>query len=326
MALSSGRVFLAGATGMAGSAIMRKLLESFPDITVRAARFRSRGVLPDNPRIEWVQADLRRQEDCRRAVAGCDCAVMSAASTAGSRGMAAEPWHALDDNVIMNTQMLEAFHVGNVRRLVFLGSATVYQEFEGAIRENQLDLNRDPHSAYMGVGWGMRFVEKLCRFWFEKTDMEILIARAANIFGPFAAFDPKTSNVIPALIRKAVDKMDPFEVWGTPDVVRDVIYCDDLAAAVVRMLAADEIKFDVFNVGTGRSTTVGEMVRWALDAAGHQPSRVEWIGESPATTRRRLLDCGKIRDILKWQPVFSVEEGIRETTDWWIRNRGEWTK
>lgn len=326
MRLDGKRVLLAGATGMAGGGVMRQLLARYPRATVRAVQFRS-GIVPvADPRVEWVQADLRSQDDCRRVAAACECAVMAAASTAGSLGMAAEPWRAVDDNVIMNTQMLEAFHVEGVRRVVFISSATVYQEFEGAIREDELDLNRDPHPAYLGVGWGMRFVEKLCRFWHEKTGLEVVIARAANIFGPFAAFDPQRANVVPALIRKATDRMDPFEVWGSPDVVRDLIYVDDLAAAVLRMLEAEAIAFDVFNVGTGRATTVGEMVRWALAAVGHRPTRVEWVGEGPVTIRKRVLDCSKIQEVLNWEPRFSVEEGMGKTTEWWIGNRDRWTK
>jgi len=276
--------------------------------------------------VEWVEADLRRQDDCRRAVAGCDAAVMAAANTAGSRGMAAEPWRAMNDNAIMNTQMLEACHDEGVQRVVFVSSATVYQEFDGAIQEHQLDLNRDPHPAYLGVAWGMRFAEKLCQFWHEKTGMETLVVRSANIYGPRAAFDPERSNVIPALVRKAVDRVNPFEVWGSPDVVRDVIYAGDFASAIVALLAADHIKHDAFNLGSGVGVAVGEIARYALEAAGHRPQAVQWIGDAPTTIRQRILDCSKLRNAVDWCPTFSAQDGIRKTTEWWIENRDTWTK
>ncbi len=67
--------------------------------------------------------------------------------------------------------------------------------------------------------------------------MEIVLVRAANVFGPYARFDPSTSNFLPALIRKAVERLDPFPVWGSPDVVRDVIYSADFASDCVGLLA-----------------------------------------------------------------------------------------
>lgn len=156
--------------------------------------------------------------------------------------------------------------------------------------------------------------------------METLIVRAANVYGPYATFDPRRSNVVPALIRKAVEKMDPFEVLGSPDVVRDVIYSDDFAEAVVRLLEAAEIKFDVFNVGSGTKTSVGEMVDHALTAAGHVPSQVRWTSNAPGTIAFRGLDCSKIRASLGWVAGRTVREGIRQTTRWWIENRNEWSK
>lgn len=324
--LSEKKILVTGASGMVGKAVLRALLGLFPRARMRAVYCRNDRSLPDDSRIEWVRADLLSRQECKRVAEGCDRAVMAAASTSGSRGMAAEPWKALDDNVVMNTQLPEASHFAAIRRLVFISTASVYQDVQGALKEEDLDWNQDPHPAHLGVGWAMRFTEKLCRFWHEKTSMETVIVRAANVFGPYAAFDPQRSNVVPALIRKAVDKMDPFEVWGSPSVVRDVIYAEDFASAVARLLEDESIKFDVFNVGTGKTTTVSDIVDYALKAAGHTPSAVRYVSGAPQTVRVRTLDCSKIHKILSWAPKHTVAQGIEKTTRWWVESRYEWQK
>ncbi len=317
---------MTGASGMVGRAVVGALLTRIPQARIRAVHFRNDCLLQQDPRIEWVGADLQSPEGCERVAAGCQVAVMAAARTSGSRGMSQEPWKALNENAIMNTRLLEALHFSGVRRLLFIGTASVYPEVSGLIREDQLDWNKDPHRAHFGVGWAMRFSEKLCRFWHDTTGLEATIVRSANVFGPFAAFDPEVSNVIPALIRKAVDRMDPFEVWGSPSVVRDVIYSEDFADAVVGLLSQEDIKFDVFNVGMGKGTTVGEMVSYVLKAAAHAPSEVKYVSQAPSTIEARALDCSKIRSFLSWTPKFSVEEGIARTTKWWEESRNGWKK
>ena len=170
------------------------------------------------------------------------------------------PHGQVTDNLIIDALLLEAMHAEGIRRIIYLSSATVYQEFEGCIKEDELDWNQQPHEAYIGVGWAKRFAEKLCWFWHEKYGMEIFVVRCANIYGPYARFDPANSNFIPAIIRKSVKKMDPFEVWGNPEVRRDVIYTEDFAAAVISLLMHDEIKYGVYNLGFGKAVTVGEVV------------------------------------------------------------------
>lgn len=326
MYLNNKLVFLAGATGLAGSSILEYILKNYPSTEIRASYYKHTEPFIKHKRIDYVYGDLKSKEDCRKIVRGCDCAIMAAAYTGGAKMIASSPWEYVSDNLIMNMQMLEAFYLEGVKRVVSIGTAVEYQEFEGHIKEDELDWNRDPHPAYFGIGWGKRYIEKLCEFCHFQYSMEIINVRLANIFGPYAKFDPDTSNFIPAIIRKAVDKMEPFEIWGSPDVTRDVIYSEDFARAIVMMMDDDKIKFDTFNIGSGVKTTVGDVVEWALKYAGHKPKKINYLTGKPTTIKFRALDCSKAREILGWEPQYPIEEGVKKTTEWWIENRSWWTK
>jgi Nucleoside-diphosphate-sugar epimerases len=318
------RLLIAGATGMAGSGLIEELVRTRPDIRLRGTYNSTKPFLHTDV-VEYVQADLTRLEDCRRAAAGCDAALLVAAVTGGAAQARSNPAVSVTANIVMDALLLQALHEAGVRRAVYVSSATVYQEFDGAIAEDGLDLNSDPHGAYFGVGWAKRSAEKLCQFWNEKYGMQILVARAANIYGPYAAFHPDRSNFIPALIRKAVDRMDPFEVWGSGDIVRDVIYYTDFAQAVLALLHSTATS-GVFNLGTGAVVTVADVVREALRAAGHVPSSIDYVGEKPQGIARRMLDCGKIQRATGWRPRVGLADGMALTTQWWTSNKGTWLK
>lgn len=325
MYLNNKLIFLAGATGSVGSAILEYLLSNYPAVKIRASYNQTEPFIKHRS-IDYVKGDLRTQDDCRRMIKGCACAIMAASHSGGSKVMTAEPWKFLNDNIIMNVRMLEAFYYENVKRIVYIGTSAVYQEFEGYIKENELDLNKEPSPAYFGYGWLTRFIEKLCKFWHEKTGMEIIVIRAANIYGPYASFDPGRSYFVPAIIRKAVEKMDPFEVWGSPDVTRDVIYSEDFARAVVMLLDNEKIKFDVFNIGSGIKTTVGDVVKWALIYAGHKPEKINYDLTKPTTIKFRALDISKIKNVIGWHPEYTIEEGIKKTVEWRMENKTKWKK
>jgi nucleoside-diphosphate-sugar epimerase len=324
MYLDNKNIFLAGSTGLAGTAIINRLLTCYPSTEIRAAYYRKEPFIK-NERITYVQGDLTSLSECKKMLSGCDCAIMSAAKTSGAAVLTEQPWQQVTENAIMNTVMLQAFFDAGIRRIIYISSASLYQEMNGFIKEEDLDLNKEPSSAHMGIGWVIRFVEKLCKFW-HQNGMEIVIARASNIFGPYANFDPGTSNFIPALIRKAVDRMDPYEVWGSPEISRDVIYADDVACAVIMMLDNPSITFDTFNVGSGVKTTVDDIVHWALKYSGHQPSNIIYNNKKPVTVPFRVLDCSKAKMILGWEPENTIEEGVRKTIVWWTQNRNRWNK
>jgi len=323
--LKNKKIFLAGSTGQAGTGILKHIVEKSPTTKIRASFHETKPFI-QHKQVEYVKGDLRSVDDCRKMVKGCDCAIMAASRAGGANFIRTHPWEHMDENLMMNKQMLRAFQLEKIKRVIFIGSAVVYQSFEGSIKEGDMDFNKEPHQAYYGYAWAFRFLEKLCKFLHEKYDMEIITVRAANIFGPYDKFNPDVSNFISALIRKAVDKMDPFEVWGEPDVVRDVIYTDDFARAITMMVDNTDVKFDTFNLGSGVKTSVGDAVNWAIKYSGHKPSEIKWIQNKPTTIKFRALDCSKIKKTFGWEPQTTIEEGIKKTTQWWIENKNWWKR
>ena len=325
MYLDNKLVFLAGSTGLGGSSIIEHIINNYPTVEIRASYKHTKPFI-EHERIEYIYGDLKSKEDCRKMARGCDCAIIAAVYTGGSKMTISAPFEYVSDNLIMNVQMLEAFYLEGVKRVVSIGTAVEYQEFEGDIKEDELDWNKDPHLQYFGIGWTKRFIEKLGEFCHLRYGLEVINVRLANIFGPYAKFDPQTSNFIPAIIRKAVDKMEPFEVWGSPDVVRDVLYSEDFARAIVMMCNDDKIKFDTFNIGSGVKTTVGDVVEWTLKYANHKPENINYLTDAPTTNKFRALDCLKAKEVFGWQPQYTIEEGIKKTTQWWIANKKWWKK
>ena len=149
MPIDNQTLFLAGASGMTGTSILRRILDDHPQVRIRAAIHQTE---PDvqSDRIETVKGDLRNLDDCRRMAAGCDCAIMAAAYAGGAAYTTQSPFEHARENLVMNRQMLEAFHLEGVKRVVFIGSAVIYQSFSGSITEDELDFNRDTHMAYFG--------------------------------------------------------------------------------------------------------------------------------------------------------------------------------
>jgi nucleoside-diphosphate-sugar epimerase len=320
------RLLVAGGTGLAGSGVVRAVLAGIPEVEVRVPHRGQDGFFSDDPRVQYVRADLTDKGGAAAAAEGCDAAVLAAANTGGAQQTRERPWAQVTDNLVMDALLLETLHGAGVRRLVFVSTASIYADYSRPIRETDLDWNADPAGPYFGVGWAKRAAEKLCEFWHRTTGMEILIARLANVYGPYARFDPAASHFVAALVRKAVAREDPFAVWGSADVARDIVYVDDFGRAVVRMLQATELRFDAFNIGSGAAVTVGQVAELALRHAGHAPSRIVYDSASPKTIARRVLDCTRAREVLGWSPAVAPDEGIRRTVQWWRDHSRTWKR
>lgn len=320
-------ILVAGGTGLSGGGAVRALLAASASVRLRVPHVSDHGAFIDDPRVTYFHADLTDAAQAAAAAAGCDAAILAAAFTAGAQSSRDEPWRQVTDNVIMDARLLEACHQAGIARVIYVSTASVYQSLDGFITEDRLDWSQDPPAPYGGVGWAKRYAEKSCRFWHQSTGMDILIARLANVYGPFAKFDPSQSHFVAALIRKAVDGLDPFPVWGSPDVRRDIIFADDFGRAMVAMLNATQIRFDTFNIGSGATITVGEVVEACLRHTGHTGTAVSFGEPSGATSVAfRALDCTKARDVLGWRAETSVDDGLRQTIAWWQANKETWKR
>jgi GDP-L-fucose synthase len=146
--------------------------------------------------------------------------------------------------------------------------------------------------------------------------MGIALVRPTAVYGRWDEFDPRTSHVIPALIRRAVAKENPFEVWGTGDEVRDFLHVTDMVRGSLLLLANHAV-CDPVNIGYGRTVRVREVVDIILRAAGHRGARVVFDASKPTAIPVRSVDTTKARQLLGFEPSVSLEDGLADTVRWY---------
>jgi len=319
MSLQGKRVLVAGATGLIGSNLIERLLEE--GARVRATLHRRDPVIED-PRIEYIRGDLTQGAECRRAVEGMQYVFLCAANTSGAAMIEATPMIHVTPNILINSQMLEAAYEARVEKFMWLSSTVAYPVSDQPVKEEQM-FEGEPFEKYFYAGWAKRFTEVLCRMYGEKLPrkMTTIVLRPTNVYGPRDDFEPATSHVIPALIRKSVERWDPLEVWGDGSEVRDVIYVDDMIDAMI--LAVERLdSYATINIGLGRGHNVREILAEILEADAFRHARVTYNAERPTMIPLRLIDTQRAERELGFKAKVDLREGLRRTIEWYRESRG----
>jgi len=309
-------VLVTGGTGFIGTNIVEQLLKSGAKIRVPIHK---RPLNIKDKRIETVKADLTKVEDCLAAVKGVDYVFHAGGGAIGAAVTAGNPMSAIALNMITTIQTLQAAWIGGVERFLLLSSHTTYPNANYPIKEEEMWSGpTDP--SYFGYGWMRRYLERLAEFAVSKSKMKIAIVRPTAAYGRWDNFDPATSHVIPALIRRAVEKEDPFVVWGTGEEVRDFIHASDIARGSLLALEKHAI-CDPINLGYGKAVKIKEIVTMVLKAAGHEKARVEFDTSKPTTIPFRMVDTSKAKKVLGFEPQVSLEDGLKDTVEWYRQTR-----
>lgn len=307
------RVLVTGASGFVGTHLVRRLVELGAEV---------RGTLYKKPlqreelSVEYLSCDLTRQEDCYRATQGMDYVFMTSANSSGAAVMEKSPLVHLTPNVVMNALMLEASYENEVKKFCFISSNTVYPLTDFAVKE--ADVNHEFFEKYFIVGWMKRFSEIMCEMYSEKIKkpMQTVVVRPGNLYGPFDKYTWEESKVIAALIRRAIERHDPFVVWGDGLDVKDFLYVEDFVDGLLLAFEREQ-SYQPLNIASGQPVTIRDVMGAILEAADYKEAPVQYDASKPTMIPKRMIDIGRMQKLTGWAPQTSLSEGIKKTVSWY---------
>ena len=295
------KIYVAGHRGMVGSAIVRKLNEEgFSNIVTKSSS----------------ELDLRNQREVKDFFENEKPAYVFLAAAKVGGIMANNTYKAefLYDNLLIETNIIDAAYKNDVKKLLFLGSSCIYPKLapqplkEEYLLSGYLEATNEPYAIAKIAGI------KLCEYYREQFGCNYISVMPTNLYGPNDNYDLQNSHVLPALLRKfhtAKINGDPsVTVWGSGSPKREFLYVDDLAnACYYLMLNYDEKQF--LNIGTGEDLTILELAELIKKITGFE-GEIIWDNTKPDGTPRKLMDVSKAHS-LGWKHEINLEEGIKKT-------------
>lgn len=305
------RVMVTGGTGFLGSFLCERL--------------RRRGLPEANlfvPRAE--QYDLTREPAVEAAydMARPDVVIHLAAEVGGIGANRADPGRFFYANLAMGLHVIEIARRRGVRKLVQVGTICAYPKFTPVpFREDEL-WNGYPEETNAPYGIAKKALLVMCQAYRQQYGLNAIYLLPVNLYGPRDNFDPDTSHVIPALIRKCIEARDGgcdrVVCWGDGSPTREFLYVEDAAEGI--LLAAERYDAaDPVNLGSGQEIPIRDLAEMIAGMTGFK-GRIEWDASKPNGQPRRCLDIRRARDRFGFVASTSFEDGLRRTIEWYERS------
>ena len=315
------KVLVAGGAGFVGTNLIKRLLGCGVDNILATIHKKEPAII--DKRIEYIKCDLTEKEDCRKVVKDIEYVFMCAANTSGAAVIEKTPLVHVTPNILMNALMLGAAHEAKVRKFLFISSNAVYPVTDYPVKEDEM-MKGDLFEKYFCVGWMKRFSEVLCEMYATKikNPMKVVVVRPANAYGEYDDFAWETSHVIPALIRKVVERHNPVEVWGDGSEIKDFIYVGDLVEGM--LLAMEKIEtFDPINIASGNPCSIKQVLNAIIIADNYTHAKIVFNTSKPTMIPKRLIDVSKAKNLLRFEAKTTLMDGIKKTVTWYKKRRKE---
>jgi GDP-L-fucose synthase len=302
---SNKKVYLAGHTGMVGSAIFRELqTRGYKNIITK----------------DLSELDLRNQLEVQKFFSNTkpELVIIAAAKVGGILANNTYRAEFLYDNLMIEANLIHASYLNNVEKVVFLGSSCIYPKLapqplkEEYLLTDTLEFTNEPYAIAKIAGI------KLCESYYRQYGCNYISAMPTNLYGPNDNFNLETSHVLPALIRKfheaKTEKKESVTIWGTGKPLREFMYVEDLANAIVFMMESIDAK-DLYengithlNVGSGKDIAISDLAKLISEIIGFN-GKIEYDSTKPDGTPRKLMDVTRINS-LGWKYKTELKEGI----------------
>lgn len=305
----SAKIYIAGHRGLVGSAIVRRLQSAgYNNLITRTHH----------------ELDLMRQADVEEFFAKekPDYVFMAAAKVGGIQANNVQRADFIYDNLQIQNNVIYNAYTSGVKKLLFLGSSCIYPKLapqplkEEYLLTGPLEETNEPYAIAKIAGI------KLCESLNRQYGTSYISVMPTNLYGQGDNFDLETSHAMPALIRKMIEakesRAQSVVVWGSGKPLREWLYVDDLADAIVFLMNEYE-GTEIFNIGTGKDISIADLAGLIKKVVGYE-GEIVYDSSKPDGTPQKLLDVSKI-NALGWEAKISLEAGIQKTVEWFEANR-----
>ena len=312
----SSKIFVAGHTGMVGSAIVRQLKKNgFSNLIIKS----------------HAELDLINQKEVSKLFESekPNYVINAAAKVGGIQANNTYRGQFIYENMMIQNNIIHSAHENKVKKLLFLGSSCIYPKLapqpmkEEFLLTSELEQTNEPYAIAKIAGI------KMCENYYRQYGDNFISVMPTNLYGENDNFDLQTSHVLPALMRKfheaKIKKADFVELWGSGNPKREFLYVDDIADACVFLLENldasrmyDEMNISHINIGCGSDLSISDLANLVAEIVGYG-GKIKYDSSKPDGTPQKLLDITRLKG-LGWSPSVSLEDGIKRTYDWYLKN------
>jgi GDP-L-fucose synthase len=257
----------------------------------------------------------------------CDVLFHAAAYYGGIGINVAEPAKLYYTNLVMGANLMEAARLAKVGKFVAIGTACSYPGYlEGHLKES--DLWAGPcHASVINYGLTKKMMAVQAQAYKKQYGLDSIHLILTNLYGPGDSYNPDRSHVVAALVRKWVEadmaKAPSIEVWGTGKPIREFIYVEDCADAIVMAAERYDDASIPLNIGTGVGTSIKELAETLSATTGYK-GKLNWNADKPDGAAMKVLDVARMKGVLdRWTPPTSLREGLARTIAWYRANKEE---